>query len=58
MDRNKMIDVDATWDGEGSLDEHRQREFAKLKQPGFGGPKSAPAEPEVIATEDHGDVDE
>lgn len=30
------IDVDATWDGKGSLDEHRQKEFAKIKQPGFG----------------------
>lgn len=32
----KPVDVDATWDGEGSLDEHRQKEFAKIKQPGFG----------------------
>lgn len=53
-----MIDVDATWDGEGSLDEHRQKEFAKLQQPGFGGPKPKPAETEVIAVEDIGDVDE
>jgi hypothetical protein len=56
-----MIDVDATWDGTGSLDDHRQKEFATLQQPAFGGPKpkpSAPAEPEVITTEDHGDVDE
>lgn len=30
------VDVDASWDGKGSLDEHRQKEFAKIKQPGFG----------------------
>lgn len=31
------IDVDATWNPEEcSLDEHRQKEFAKIKQPGFG----------------------
>ena len=29
-------DVDLTWDGKGSLDEHRQKELAKVKQPGFG----------------------
>lgn len=29
-------DVDASWDGSGSLDDHRQQAFAKLKQPGFG----------------------
>ena len=29
-------DVDSTWDGKGSLDEHRQKELAKVKQPGFG----------------------
>lgn len=32
----KLVDVDATWDGKGSLDEHRQKELSKLKQPGFG----------------------
>jgi hypothetical protein len=32
----KPVDVDATWDGKGSLDEHRQKELAKLTQPGFG----------------------
>ena len=32
-----ISDVDASWDdGTGSLDEHRQAAFAKLKQPGFG----------------------
>ena len=29
-------DVDASWDGKGSLDDHRQMAFAKVKQPGFG----------------------
>jgi hypothetical protein len=58
-----MMDVDATWDGTGSLDDHRQKEFATLQQAGFGGPKPKPkpaafTEPEAIATEDHGDVDE
>ena len=36
---SKPVDVnnvDASWDGTGSLDEHRQTAFAKLKQPGFG----------------------
>ena len=31
-----VIDVDATWDNKGSLDDHRQQEFAKITQPGFG----------------------
>ena len=31
-----IVDVDATWDGKASLDEHRQQEFAKITQPGFG----------------------
>jgi hypothetical protein len=31
-----IVDVDATWDGKGSLDEHRQQQFAKITQPGFG----------------------
>ncbi len=31
-----VVDVDASWDGKGSLDEHRQQAFAKIKQPGFG----------------------
>lgn len=31
------VDVDASWKPEEcSLDEHRQKEFAKIKQPGFG----------------------
>ena len=32
----KLVDVDASWDGKGSLDDHRQKELAKIKQPGFG----------------------
>jgi len=31
-----VSDIDASWDGKGSLDDHRQRAFAKVKQPGFG----------------------
>lgn len=31
-----IVDVDSTWDGKSSLDEHRQRQFAKITQPGFG----------------------
>jgi hypothetical protein len=31
-----VSDIDASWDGTGSLDEHRQKAFAKVKQPGFG----------------------
>ena len=35
--RRNVIDVDASWDPEEcSLDEHRQKEFARIKQPGFG----------------------
>ena len=30
------IDVDATWDGKGSLDDHRTAAFEKIKQAGFG----------------------
>jgi hypothetical protein len=29
-------DVDASWDGKGSLDEHRQKAFKTIEQPGFG----------------------
>lgn len=50
------IDVDKTWDGKGSLDEHRQKEFEKIKQRGFGAaafpddePKPKPIEPEVTS---------
>lgn len=33
---SKHVDVDSTWDGKGSLDDHRQAEFTKLKEAGFG----------------------
>lgn len=29
-------DIDASWDGKGSLDAHREKVLATLKQPGFG----------------------
>lgn len=29
-------DIDASWDGTGSLDAHREKVLATLKQPGFG----------------------
>ena len=46
--RDEIVDVDKTWDGKGSLDEHRQREFEKIKHPGFGkaaAKKEAAADP-------------
>lgn len=40
------IDVDKTWDPEkGSLDDHRQAEFAKIQQVPFGQPVPKPVEP-------------
>jgi hypothetical protein len=33
-------DVDKCWDGKGSLDDHRQKMFAEIKQPGFGTGKA------------------
>ena len=45
------IDVDATWDGKGSLDAHREAELKKIEQPGFGAhakPVVKP-EPEVVS---------
>lgn len=33
-------DVDKNWDGKGSLDDHRQKMFAEIKQPGFGAGKA------------------
>ena len=35
-EQTNLVDVDASWDGKGSLDDHRQKELAKIKQPGFG----------------------
>lgn len=32
----EVVDVDATWDGEGSLDDHREKELATIEQSGFG----------------------
>ena len=29
-------DVDASWDGKGTLDDHRQKAFETIEQPGFG----------------------
>ncbi len=45
------IDVDATWNGEGSLDAHREAELKKIQQLGFGA-HAKPAvkpEPEVVS---------
>ena len=48
----KIVDVDASWDGKGSLDEHRHKKFADMKQTGYGNvakaSKTAPAPPEDI----------
>ena len=38
------IDVDATWDGKGSLDDHRQKAFKTIKEVGFGQ-QAKPPEP-------------
>ena len=40
----KHIDVDATWDGKGSLDDHRQKAFKTIKEVGFGQ-QAKPPEP-------------
>ena len=57
----EIVDVDKSWDGKGSLDEHRQREFKKIKHPGFGKasaqPAAAPAPP-VDITEDEDEAAE
>lgn len=37
------VDIDASWDGKGSLDEHRQKQLATVKQPGFGNAGKAKA---------------
>jgi len=46
----KTIDVDASWDGKGSLDEHREKALAQIKQPGFGQeqPKAKAEEPAPV----------
>lgn len=38
------IDVDASWDGTGSLDEHRTKMFKTITEQGFGA-QAKPAEP-------------
>jgi len=38
------IDVDSTWDGKGSLDDHRQKAFKTIKEAGFGQ-QATPPEP-------------
>ena len=35
-EQENNIDVDATWDGKGSLDDHRKAAFETIKQAGFG----------------------
>lgn len=47
-----ITDVDATWNGEGSLDEHRQKEFAKLQETGFGKVVAQAQTPVEAETED------
>jgi hypothetical protein len=42
----EIVDADKSWEGEGSLDEHRQKEFSKIKHPGFGkSPETTPTDP-------------
>jgi len=41
-----FVDVDASWDGTGSLDDHRQKALATLKQPGFGNAGKAKSDGE------------
>ena len=46
-----MIDIDASWDGTGSLDDHRMKVMETLEQPGFGsGAKQIP-EPQPVNVE-------
>jgi hypothetical protein len=55
----KIEDVDATWDGKGSLDDHRQKAFAQMQQPGFGAkakkPEPQQLEPQVDTIEQDND---
>ena len=55
---SKTIDVDQSWDGQGSLDDHRQKEFATLKENGFGeqAKKNEPAP--LVPDVDHNTQDE
>ena len=34
-------DIDASWDGKGSLDQHREAALKEIKQPGFGAKSDA-----------------
>jgi len=49
-----IIDVDKTWDGTGSLDDHRTKALKEIEQPGFGDagkPKVTP-EPQQEKVQD------
>jgi len=56
----EFIDVDKSWDGKGSLDEHRQKMFKEIPQPGFGKEKpkakqaAAPVQPQHEEVTDNG----
>jgi hypothetical protein len=52
------IDVDATWNGEGSLDAHREAELKKIQQPGFGAHAKPPVKPEPEVVSDQTDKPE
>lgn len=39
-DESNSIDVDRSWTGEGSLDEHRTKALQDVKEPGFGREKA------------------
>ena len=48
-----MIDIDASWDGKGSLDDHRTKVMETLEQPGFGsGAKPVAPVPEPVDDDD------
>jgi hypothetical protein len=34
-------DIDASWDGKGSLDDHRQKALKEVKELGFGAARKA-----------------
>ena len=56
----EYIDVDKSWDGKGSLDEHRQKMFKQIEQPGFGKEKpkhqqaAAPVQPQTEDVSNNG----
>lgn len=55
--KSKFVDIDADWDGEGSLADHREKKLTSLKQAGFGkaalteAPEVSPA-PAPVKAED------